>query len=408
MLILASMMMNVGEVATLRTSTANAADAAALAGASWVASGENEMTDMADAMVDNAYLIQRIYATPFCPNITLEQIATFYWAAQAANQSLAAFANGTIIEQAWQQGRAYAYFTALSQATIDDPTGQAQQHIQDQAEAFSASAQLPASQSLAWNRGGAGGAGTEASTLTVNVTFPSQRPKLRLQNWTPLAKQWQGPQGDYSGTRVGWTVVTGTENWTLVSTEYSRLSTVGPGTVKAFEGYPYERKAWGTLRFDWTDIFPDGVLGGPKNIGIDALPIPNPSPTDPQTCPVKCVPESVLQCHDPNGASEQCCFPTPVPINYSEKFGSAQAIPVMDANQDHANGEVSVEVVHARQGGTQLAFWTMRYPAPIRSTARARYEGASVNTTILSDGNLAPPSTGQTTTAARAFLHDVN
>ena len=49
-LLLAAWTMNLGEVARLKTSTANAADAAAIAAASWVASGENEVSKIAEAM----------------------------------------------------------------------------------------------------------------------------------------------------------------------------------------------------------------------------------------------------------------------------------------------------------------------------------------------------------------------
>jgi len=136
MLIMASMMMNAGEIAAMRTSTSNAADAGALTGASWVASGENEMMDIGDTMLDNVFLIQRIYATPFCPspNITTEQIRTFYEVMLTANKLLASIANQTIMEQAWRQALAYAYFTALSHTIIDDPSGGVEGLIQQEAE----------------------------------------------------------------------------------------------------------------------------------------------------------------------------------------------------------------------------------------------------------------------------------
>src|SRR3989338_2579498 len=67
-LLLAAMTMNLGEVARLRTTTANAADAGSLAGASWVASGENEAAIIAEAMWINDLLVQAIFLIPFCPN----------------------------------------------------------------------------------------------------------------------------------------------------------------------------------------------------------------------------------------------------------------------------------------------------------------------------------------------------
>jgi len=401
MLIMASMMMNAGEIAAMRTSTSNAADAGALTGASWVASGENEMMDIGDTMLDNVFLIQRIYATPFCPspNITTEQIRTFYEVMLTANKLLASIANQTIMEQAWRQALAYAYFTALSHTIIDDPSGGVEGLIQQEAEAFNTAQTLPdainAPAFYSWDRGGAGGATTGHSTLAVHVTSLGPMPQLSLQEWRPFAKQWQSPQGDFTGNRVGWTAVTGPSligGDSLVHAEYEKLRKAGPGNVRQFEGPPYERKLWGRLHFDTTDIF-DGppAPGSADNVGVDALPIPKAG-----FCDVLCVPRDLLpasSCPDNSKPGDgQCCFPGEVSVTSS--WGDLKVIPVLEPAR--ANGNVSVEVIHSREGGTPLAFWTTQYPAGISSKATARYEGAGLT------------STGAGSTAARAFLTDAN
>ncbi len=59
-LVLTPITMNLGEVARIKTATANAADAGALAGASWVASGENELAWISMGMW-TAYLFVRVF-----------------------------------------------------------------------------------------------------------------------------------------------------------------------------------------------------------------------------------------------------------------------------------------------------------------------------------------------------------
>ncbi len=66
-LVFVGMTINLGQMAQVRTAVSNSADAGALAGASWVASGENEATMIAQKMWDSIDMVQAIYLVPFCP-----------------------------------------------------------------------------------------------------------------------------------------------------------------------------------------------------------------------------------------------------------------------------------------------------------------------------------------------------
>src|SRR3989338_6952181 len=66
-LLLVRMTINLGQMAQVRTETSNAADAGALAAASWLASGQNEAALVAGRMLDLVGMVQAIYIVPFCP-----------------------------------------------------------------------------------------------------------------------------------------------------------------------------------------------------------------------------------------------------------------------------------------------------------------------------------------------------
>lgn len=71
--------LNLGQMAQVRVETSNAADAGALAGASWIASGENEAALIAGRMLDSVAMVQAIYLVPFCPGAGQRFYAEMLW-----------------------------------------------------------------------------------------------------------------------------------------------------------------------------------------------------------------------------------------------------------------------------------------------------------------------------------------
>src|SRR3989338_4143954 len=128
-LLLVRMTINLGQMAQVRTETSNAADAGALAAASWIASGENEAALIAGRMLDLLGMVQAIYIVPFCPGDGAKAYADRLWyslavhpdrlgwipvagldAAQGPIQYLQDVADAAMIG-AWNVGRR-EYFTA--------------------------------------------------------------------------------------------------------------------------------------------------------------------------------------------------------------------------------------------------------------------------------------------------------
>lgn len=66
-LVFTGMTISLGQMAQVRAAVSNAADAGALAGASWMASGENEAVGIALKMHDSKALVQAMFLVPFCP-----------------------------------------------------------------------------------------------------------------------------------------------------------------------------------------------------------------------------------------------------------------------------------------------------------------------------------------------------
>lgn len=78
-LVLVMMTVNVGQMAKVRVEVSNAADAGAMAGASWIASGMNE-AGLVVAKIDDAILmVQAIYLVPFCPGLEQSRYARTLW-----------------------------------------------------------------------------------------------------------------------------------------------------------------------------------------------------------------------------------------------------------------------------------------------------------------------------------------
>src|SRR3989338_5125636 len=187
--LLAAMTMNLGEVARLRTSTANAADAGALAAAYWIASSENETAQIAKEMWRNVIITQAIMVVPFCMLVC--PIAMAIWGLLAlTNGALASLAN-TIMHSAWDNAHAAAVFTAIQNATIDDPTGTVQTGVKEPfdpndttikmlSDQFEATRTLPNPVRFTWDRKGAGGA-LEPSWLEIDASFTHPPPRLDMR-----------------------------------------------------------------------------------------------------------------------------------------------------------------------------------------------------------------------------------
>ena len=82
-LVLVMVTINVGQMSQVRTETSNAADAGALAGASWMASGQNEGAAVAAKIWDSIHMLQAIYIMPFCPGTDSQEYARVLWGSLA-------------------------------------------------------------------------------------------------------------------------------------------------------------------------------------------------------------------------------------------------------------------------------------------------------------------------------------
>lgn len=182
-LALAAMTMNLGEVAKLRTTTANAADAGALAAASWVASGENEAGLIAQGMWLNWLIVFIIFMIPFCfaacPSGML--IAIRYALMQNALHDAA----DKVMEVAWKNGRTAAVLTAIQNATVDDPSGAVRSQI---SALTGGGGPIPTPVTLTWQREGADKVMRDSS-LTIDVAMSAQ-PELEVSAWAPILICW--------------------------------------------------------------------------------------------------------------------------------------------------------------------------------------------------------------------------
>ena len=122
LVVLTSFTMNLGEVARIKTATSNSADSGALAGASWVASGENEAAKIAEAMWINVLIAQAIFLIPFCLNVCWAIVVIFAVLVLINYVYLRTVAN-MVLQGAWDNAHIVALFTAIRNAWIDDTRG---------------------------------------------------------------------------------------------------------------------------------------------------------------------------------------------------------------------------------------------------------------------------------------------
>ena len=178
---LAAMTMNLGEVAKLKTTTANAADAGALTAASWVASGENEAGLIAQGMWINWLITMLIFLIPFCfPCISGFLIAFSYATLQSALHDAA----DNVMKAAHSRGQSEAVMRAIANATVDDPSGA----VRAQIKALTSQLPIPTPVTLTWQRQGADGV-MRNSSLTINVAM-SAVPTLDTSMWGPTMICW--------------------------------------------------------------------------------------------------------------------------------------------------------------------------------------------------------------------------
>ena len=322
-LAMAAMTMNLGEVAKLKTTTANAADAGALAAASWVASGENEAGLIAQGMWLNWLIVFLIFLIPFCLSACLTGvlIAINYALVQMALRKAA----DKVMKNAWENGQPAAVLTAIQNATVDDPSGA----VSAQVKALNGLHFIPSPTTLSWQRRGADGV-MRNSSLTIDVAMSAQ-PSLATSFWGPILICWSPPIGVSPfgcgwGPPPGWGGGGGNESaGTTVGDEFT---SAGSYTVASTPGF-------------WSGLA--GVFSLPT-IGV---------------------------------SGQLTCFPIIIPLG---AFGLGPPDGI-----NNGEGIVTVTVTHRREVGTAFRFWTMRDPGPIVSQSQARHTEADTGFGIGGD-----------------------
>lgn len=118
------MTVNLGQMAQVRAATSNAADAAALAGASWMASGNNEAAWMARKMWDGIMMVQAVYLVPFCPGIVPRLYAESLWGGLADVNDWYFETTNEVLSAAWNYGRMETFTAAINNMFIRLPFGE--------------------------------------------------------------------------------------------------------------------------------------------------------------------------------------------------------------------------------------------------------------------------------------------
>jgi len=325
-LLLAAATMNLGEVARLKTTTANASDAGALAGASWVASAENEFAEIAKGMWLNILMVQAIFAFPFCWTTCHWLPWVIYGVLTLVNfVVLKELAADPVGKAAWENAHAAALFTAIQNASIDDTSGTVNQQIQQLSDQFKASRTVPSSVTFNWTRKGADKV-ARPSWVQIDVAFLNERPALTMGVFGAPYWCWQKCPGCCIPCLAGCCLPCVPLSGWVMSGGSGPSQPSSPPTAKA-PGVPiFSAAAW--LAY------------------VKAIPIPRPGPC--LTCPWLITGGAVASIVRPSGIA-------------------------------HGIGNVVVTVTQHREGGSPLRFWTMRYPDQIRSMATAHYNAAKVS-----------------------------
>jgi len=224
-LIVSMSTVNVGTVALTRTQTSNAADAGALAAASWVASAQNAVAlTQAKGMWKVYTLFRAIFMIPF--HKPWEPVVV--WIMYAEMQAYRANAAREVLAAGWETAHHAAFETALSNLNIDDPTDAYEQKLDELSATFEAvrkarttpadgtvddnqdmiSAEMPTSFEFEWDRhpddvdDPDGKQGKQ--TVTIEIEFSSDAPQFKTTKGPPPAWIWLPPSPFFSIPVPGW------------------------------------------------------------------------------------------------------------------------------------------------------------------------------------------------------------
>lgn len=394
-LLFAVMTMNLGQTAKLKTAVSNTADAAALAAASWIASGANEIVYVARGMSINAMIVQLVFVIPFCWEACAEALGIYAALLMANNLYLHSTAN-QVGHGAFDMAHAGGFQAAMSNAPIDAKDAESIR-IQHELRAISnhfrstegdlvgggmANPDRPGegtiesiggngsfSYTTSWDRLSTDGR-SYTSTLNVSTVFSNSEPGLSMGgDWGPTFICWSPkffiPISNNGGcaaveqtcclcicltiyyyticpecvwpsfTAWGWQRPNDDAESTQQSSESSEPTSVDGSQASSasfFSGIASQLQAFGKA---WS-----GSVGQVV-----------PNDLTPGTCT----------------ENDQTCLPIP---------GSAGG-EVCPGNISDGSGDVTVTVTLSRSGAGSLPFWQTRAPV-ITSSATAHYAGASV------------------------------
>ncbi len=394
-IVLAAMTMNLGQTVKLKTAANNAADAAALAAASWMASGTNEIVYVARGMSLNAMIVQLVFVIPFCWEACLEAVGIYAALVLANDVYLRSTAN-LVGHGAYDMAHAAGFQAAMSNAPIDakdDESVRIQQELRAITDHFKSTegdligGGIPNSArpgegtvesiggndsysyTTSWDRTGADGR-AYTSTLNVTTIFSNGDSGISMGgDWGPTFWCWLfaffipiSNNGGCSGLAqtcclciclsVGYYTICPTCVWynfpawgwqrpnddaesNQSSSESSTPTAVdgsSPGSASMFSGIASQLSAFGKA---WS-----GSVG--------------------QVVPNDLIPGSCTE-------NQRTCMPI---------FGSLGGA-VCPGDISNERGDVTVTVTLTRTGASSLPFWQMRAPA-ITASSTAHYEGADV------------------------------
>lgn len=373
-LLLVSMMMNLGQVSKTKTMTANAADAGALAGASMVASGENEVALISQGMALNAIITRFIFLIPWCWDICYKAVL-YYAAFVLANRDLADAAD-TAMKGAWTSAHASALFTAIQNSEIDargDDLQQIQNYLKTLQEQFQSSNTVPSHVELPeWHHTGADGV-PRRRQLIIDTEFAPQ-PTFKTGGWGPDPWCWSNCWADWGIIRIDNTgQCTSETSCCLCICLQLTWFRICPGCVwPCFPG-------WGWESSDSKD---------PKD-KVDNAKSSQPTANDGTQQPASQIVSQVIKTagkawgalagiieppdFPPTDCKDKWCIPIYLPLSAID----LRTCPGGD--MDNEQGEVRVRVtLEQDQEGSQLGFWRMRYPAKTISSAIAVYGGVGI------------------------------
>lgn len=326
-------LMNLGEVARLKTRTAIAADAGALTGASWAASASNHGARRAQVMQWIWWIVQTIYFVPFCfftPFLVVAPALAF--AANFSINIIAGWTNSYMVAL-FNQGHNAAFFMTIGNVDVEDRTGTVAAAVEAVRLAID---QGPNNQPLwaavpfrspDWIREGLI---DEMSWFEVDVQYPppSQVPQLILNGAQLRFWGWQPWCFIICFPAFGWNEG--------VSFSLAPLALIPP-TLSALSYYTANRMA----------------VAGPGGLAWVGV-----------VSPVWVTISNYFR------LPGLCGYPTLLPIWINTGVRRPSSI-------SWATNRVTVRVTRHREPGAQMAWWTMQYP-DATSIAVAEYSGAHV------------------------------